>query len=124
MKKIYFILFLFFSLKVFAEWTEISSSRESIYYIDLQTIERTSMVDLVSIWDYEVYPNGLTGSEIKSAINNLLIDCASSKVKYLYSFYFTDLNAKNLFDLYLLKDENWTDINKDSHFEKIKNKIC
>ena len=124
MKKIYFILFLFFSSKVFAEWMEVSSSKEAIYYIDLQTIERTSMVDIVSIWNYEVYPNGLTGTEVKSSINNLMFDCDSSKIKYLYSFYFADQNAKNLYDLYLIKDENWTDIYEDSHFEKMKNKIC
>ena len=122
---IFFLLFLFFSFKVYARWTEVSSDKETTYYIDMTTLEITSMTNTVSFWNFEIYTTELlTGTGVKSSINNMIFDCDTSKYKYLNSFYFSDQTAKNLYDYFLIKDEKWSDIIENSHFDIIKNKIC
>ncbi len=123
--KIFLTIFvLFFSPPVFAEWILVSEDNDRNYSIDFNTIQKKS--GFVEFWDMENYLNGLGGDKnVMSSINFLSTDCNSNKIKYLYSFYFSNKNGKGkISDTYLIPDDTWTTFDKRTHFWQMNLEVC
>ena len=94
MKKIYLILFLFFSINASANWTEVARTEGgfSIHYIDLTT--KMFSDDYIKIWELVSYPKKLHQDyDIYSAKNLLLVDCYNKRLKYLTAIYYSGLKG-------------------------------
>ena len=124
MKILITLLILFFSSSGFAEWMLVSEDNDRNYSIDFNTIEKKS--GFAKFWNMENYINGLGGDKnVMSSINFISTDCSSNKIKYLYSFYFSNKNGKGeIFNTYLIPDDTWTIFDKETHFGQMNLEVC
>ena len=115
---------LFFSSSGFAEWILVSGVNDKNYSIDFNTIQKKS--GFAEFWNMENYLNGLAGeNNVMSSINFISTDCNSNKIKYLYSFYFSNKNGKGkIIDTYLIPDDTWTTFDKGTHFGQMNLEAC
>ena len=124
MKILITLLVLFFSNFVFAEWILISEDEDNNYSIDYNTIIKER--GFAEFWNMENYVDGLgDDTKIMSSINLLRTDCNSKRIKYLYSFLFSNKNGKGeIFHTILIPDDSWTTFNRTSHFGKMHSEVC
>lgn len=94
MKKIYLILFLFFSINASANWKEVARTEGdfSIHYIDFTT--KIISDNYIEIWELVSYPKKLNQDyDIYSAKNLLTVDCYNKRLKYSVSIYYNGLKG-------------------------------
>ena len=94
MKKIYLILFLFFSINASANWKEVARTEGdfSIHYIDLTTKKISD--NYIKIWELVSYPKKLNQDyDIYSAKNLLTVDCYNKRFKYSVAIYYSGLKG-------------------------------
>jgi hypothetical protein len=118
-------LLVFFTFTAKAEWTSVSfdQSKGLEYFVDTKTIEKT--MGMVTVWNMENYQYSLDGSNIRSSVNLLLIDCDNNRAKYVYSFWYDDLNGQGFSQgNYLEPDIVWKDFQSGTHFANTQRVVC
>lgn len=125
MKRIVFLVFMFFSTLAVAEWTWVVTTDEGDkFYIDLETIQRS--VNMVKFWEkLELKkPEKYFNESHKSARTYSEYDCKEKKFRYLTITYYTQNDLKGKVVYVSNTPYDWTFIPPDSSSNEKFRLIC
>ena len=115
--------FIIFSPYVFAEWEEISQSKNATFYVDYGSVR---LIDegLKSVWILKNFKTAIMEKKVKSRQLKLEMDCIAKefriKMRYSYSGYL--LGGIPVKDYY--KTEEWRSTDTDGNLKAVHERIC